>query len=221
MSLPMPADTSFHITKRSLDSGYTMPTLEAASDYYEIGYLLSGDRLAITPGGSYTLREGTVGTMPPFVYHRTIPLSNVPYNTYLVKFKPDFVRPLTDAFGHTILEEVYSRLFNRFPPSAGMNSINRTPPTGISVYSASSATFCSPCWKTGFQTMPLTARTRTQLRSPTRHRSPRPSSMRCTTWNSTTRKIPPSRRPHCSPGTLLRIFPDYSTPSSGSLIPNI
>ncbi len=119
MSLPMPADTNFHITKRSLDSGYTMPTLEAASDYYEIGYLLSGDRLSITPGGSYTLREGTVGTMPPFVYHRTIPLSNVPYNTYLVKFKPDFVRPLTDAFGHTILEEVYSRLFNRFPPSAG------------------------------------------------------------------------------------------------------
>ena len=77
MSFPMPADASFHITKRSLDSGYIMPTLEAASDYYEIGYLLSGDRLSITPDGSYPLREGTVGTMPPFVYHRTIPLSNV------------------------------------------------------------------------------------------------------------------------------------------------
>lgn len=119
MSLPMPADTSFYITKRALDSGYTMPTLEASGDYYELGYLLSGDRLSITPDCSYALRAGMVGTMPPFVYHRTIPLSNAPYTTYLVKFKPDFVKPLTDTFGYNILEEIYSQLFNRFPPATG------------------------------------------------------------------------------------------------------
>lgn len=116
----MPADTSFYITKRSLDSDYVMPTLEASSDYYELGYLLSGDRLSITPDCSYPLRAGTVGTMPPFLYHRTIPLSDAPYNTYLIKFKPEFVKPLTDALGQNVLEEIYSQLFNRFAPS--MNS---------------------------------------------------------------------------------------------------
>lgn len=119
MSFPMPANASFSITKRSLDSDYVMPTLEAAGDYYELGYMISGDRLAITPDCSYPLRAGTVGTMPPYIYHRTIPLSNAPYNTYLIKFKPEFVRPLTDSFGQNILEEIYSQLFNRFSPSAG------------------------------------------------------------------------------------------------------
>ena len=117
MPFPLPADTSFHISKRSLDSDYAMPTLQASSDYYEIGYLISGDRLTITPGCSYTTGAGSVGTMPPFLYHRTIPLSNAPYNTFLIKFKPSFVRPLTDAFGQNILEEIYSQLYNLFPPS--------------------------------------------------------------------------------------------------------
>lgn len=117
MSFPMPANASFSIIKRSLDSDYVMPTLEAAGDYYELGYMISGDRLAITPDCSYPLRADTVGTMPPYIYHRTVPLSNAPYNTYLIKFKPEFVKPLTDSFGQNILEEIYSQLFNRFSPS--------------------------------------------------------------------------------------------------------
>lgn len=117
MPFPLPADTVFHISKRSLDSDYVMPTLQASVDYYQIGYLVSGDRLTITPNCSYTQSAGSVGTMPPYVYHRTIPLSNTPYNTYLVKYKPEFVKPLTDAFGHNILEEIYSQLYNCFPPS--------------------------------------------------------------------------------------------------------
>lgn len=114
MPLPLPANTSFYITKRELDSNYAMPTLEASSDYYEIGYILSGDRLTITPDCSYALNAGSVGTMPPFLYHRTIPLSNAPYHTYLIKFTLDFVRPLTDAFGNNILDEIYSQLLNHF-----------------------------------------------------------------------------------------------------------
>ncbi len=117
MPFPLPADTRFLITKRSMDSDYVMPTLEASTDYYEIGYLISGDRLTITPGCSYTQGAGSVGTMPPFLYHRTLPLSDTPYNTYLIKFKPEFVSPLTDAFGHNILDEIYSQLYNDFPPS--------------------------------------------------------------------------------------------------------
>lgn len=114
MSMPMPANTRFLIVKRAIDSDYSMPTLEAASDYYEVGYLISGDRLIITPDCSYAMGEGTVGTMPPFIYHRTVPLSDKPYHSYLIKFIPDFVKPLTDAFGYSILDEIYSQLWNRF-----------------------------------------------------------------------------------------------------------
>lgn len=114
MPMPLPANTNFLIVKRALDSGYSMPILEASSDYYEAGYILSGDRLCITPEGSYAMNTGMVGTMPPFIYHRTIPLSDRPYNTYLIKFTPDFVRPLTDAFSCSLLDEIYSQMANRF-----------------------------------------------------------------------------------------------------------
>ncbi|MDE6622596.1 MAG: AraC family transcriptional regulator [Lachnospiraceae bacterium] len=117
MPFPMPADTNFSIVKRSLASDYAMPTLEAASDYYEIGYQISGDRMTITPDCSFALRANMVGTMPPYIYHRTLPLSDVPYISYLVKFRPEFVRPLTDALGQNVLDEIYSQLFNRFAPS--------------------------------------------------------------------------------------------------------
>lgn len=114
MPSPLPANVSFYITKREMNSDYAMPTLEAASSHYELGYMLSGDRLTITPDCSYALHAGSVGTMPPFIYHRTLPLSDAPYNNYLIKFTPDFVRPLTDSFGPHILDELFSQLANHF-----------------------------------------------------------------------------------------------------------
>lgn len=118
MPHPLPANTNFYIERKCLASNYAMQTLEASSEHYEIGYMISGDRLMITPTCSYTLHAGDVGTMPPFIYHKTVPFSNVPYDRYLIKFTPDFVSPLTDALGQNILNEVYSQLFNRFPASA-------------------------------------------------------------------------------------------------------
>lgn len=114
MPMPLPANTNFLIVKRALDSGYSMPILEASSDYYEAGYILSGDRLCITPDCSVAMNTGMVGTMPPFIYHRTISLSDRPYNTYLIKFTLDFIKPFTDALGRSLLDEIYSRIANRF-----------------------------------------------------------------------------------------------------------
>ena len=116
MSMPMPADTHFYIEKKYLDYSYTMPTMEASSDYYELGYVLSGDRLIITPTCSYTLHSGYVGVMPPFIYHRSVPTSKLPYERYLIKFTPSFVSPLTDALGRNVLDEISSQLFNCFSP---------------------------------------------------------------------------------------------------------
>lgn len=119
MPFPLPEKTNFYIEKRHINSDYAMPTLEASASHYEIGYLISGDRLTITPTCSYTTHAGDVGTMPPFIYHRTFPFSDAPYDSYLIKFTPDFIRPLTDAFGQNVLTELYSRLLNRFLPQTG------------------------------------------------------------------------------------------------------
>lgn len=118
MAIPLPADVHFYIEHSTYDASYEMPTMEASGDHFEIGYILSGDRLTITPTGSYVLHAGDVGTMPPYIYHRTLPSSDAPYERYLVKFRPDLVRPLTEAAGQNVLEEICAPLAHRFESGA-------------------------------------------------------------------------------------------------------
>lgn len=75
--------------------------------------------MTITPTYSYTTHAGDVGTMPPFIYHKTVPLSDAPYDRYLIKFTLQFVNPLIDALGRTVLDEIYSQLIHRFRPELG------------------------------------------------------------------------------------------------------
>ena len=115
MALPLPNGQLFYIAHRVLPADYEMPSLEIASDHYTVGYQISGDRTIITPNSIFTLHPGNIGTLAPYLYHRTVPASNEVYENILVKFSPLFVKPLTDQFGEQILDQIYERKTNRFP----------------------------------------------------------------------------------------------------------
>ncbi len=114
MALPLPEGQLFHIKYRRLPADYEMPSLEVASDHYTLGYHICGDRTTITPDVTVTSHPGYVGTMAPFVYHRTIPASDAPYESILIKFSPLFIRPLTERFGQQLLDDIYSRPTHHF-----------------------------------------------------------------------------------------------------------
>lgn len=114
MSKPMPANTQFYMEHKNMGVNYTMPTMELSKDYYEIGYGVSGDRMSITPTFSYSMHTGNVGTLPPFIYHKTIPLSDVPYDRYLIKFMPAFLSGFTDSLGNDFFNKVFSQPINCF-----------------------------------------------------------------------------------------------------------
>lgn len=116
MPRPLPEGCEFTIAKRSLPRDYEMPTLEVATDHYAIGYLISGSRTTITPNITYTQHPGYVGTLAPFIYHRTIPASKEVYESILIKFTLTFVKPFTDTFGLQALSRVYEHPTNRFEP---------------------------------------------------------------------------------------------------------
>lgn len=116
MPLPLPKGCDFYIVRRSMPADYEMPSLEVTADFYEMGYLLSGDRTTITPAMTYTQHPGFLGTLSPFTYHRTIPASCAPYESILVKFTSAFAKPFTDLFGIQALDRVYSQPTNRFSP---------------------------------------------------------------------------------------------------------
>lgn len=116
MARPLPEGCEFTIAKRSLPGDYEMPTLEVATDHYTIGYHISGSRTTITPNITYTQHPGYVGTLAPFVYHRTIPASKEVYESILVKFTLAFAKPFTDVFGLQALNRIYEHPANRFEP---------------------------------------------------------------------------------------------------------
>lgn len=117
MARPLPEGCEFTIAKRSLPGDYEMPTMEAATDHYAIGYLISGSRTTITPNITYTQHPGYVGTLAPFVYHRTIPASTEEiYESILIKYTLAFAKPFTDTFGIQALNRIYDHPTNRFEP---------------------------------------------------------------------------------------------------------
>ena len=107
MPLPLLPQQDFYIAHRILPADYAMPALEAANDHYGMGYIISGDRFVITPKQSYYHRKGELGIMPPYVYHKTMPLApeaNIPYEGILIKFSPKFVEPFTVCVGQSVFE---------------------------------------------------------------------------------------------------------------------
>ncbi len=114
MALPLPEGQLFQITHRMLPADYEMPSLEIAYDHYSINYHIQGDRTTITPSFTFTQHPGSVSTLAPYIYHRTVPASDKVYESILIKFSPLFVKPLTDRFGEQLLDRIYAHPTNRF-----------------------------------------------------------------------------------------------------------
>ncbi len=114
MPYPLPAGARITVTCSASDSGYAMPTMQMATDHYNIGYIVSGDRRAVTPSCSYSYHAGDVAMAPPLLFHRTVPESDAPYDRYLIKFSPDLLQPLREQADENIIDILYDERVCRF-----------------------------------------------------------------------------------------------------------
>lgn len=113
MAIPIPENQHIYISKRLISADYCMPSMQIIPNYYNIGYTISGDRFTITTTETYSYHSGDVSLLPPLVYHRTFSLSNTPYESILIKFTSDFVKPFIDTIGENRFKEFYnSRTFS-------------------------------------------------------------------------------------------------------------
>ncbi len=112
MAIPLNIGEHFEIRHRYFNADMRMPSMEMATDHYEVGYAISGDRITITPTETYSYHAGNVSMTPKFMYHRTIPGSDAPYENYLIKFTADFIKPFVDVIGTNTFNELYEeRIF--------------------------------------------------------------------------------------------------------------
>lgn len=103
----LPANTQIIIQKKSFSGKFSMTTMQMATDHYNICYVTSGDRRTITTTQTYDYHAGDVAMAPPFMLHRTVSLSDAPYNSYFIKFSPSFIQPFFDKIGHPIIDILY------------------------------------------------------------------------------------------------------------------
>ena len=114
MPAPLQEGTQIYIEHKKMGISYSMPVMEMAMDYYEIGYIISGDRKTITPTDTYYASAGTVGLTPPFVYHRTMAISDVPYERILIKFTKGFIEPFLKEVGQQVFDVLYEQKICNF-----------------------------------------------------------------------------------------------------------
>lgn len=114
MAVTISEGQNIMVSFRRRQADYEMPILELATDHYDLGLVVSGDRRGITPTQCYSYHAGDVTVMPPYLYHRSIPESDAPYEFYLIKFTPEIMQPFFDKVGKNIFEELYEEKVHRF-----------------------------------------------------------------------------------------------------------
>ncbi len=114
MALPLPQGKQFTITYRNLSGDFEMSSMEVASDHYSLGFIIHGDRKVITPTMTYTLHAGYVNAVAPYLYHRTVPASTGYYESYLIKFSPDYLNDFISAVGSQVMDNIFSDPPKRF-----------------------------------------------------------------------------------------------------------
>lgn len=109
MTIPMAEGQQIYVAHKRLPGSYCMPSMKMATSSYNMGYVISGDRLTVTPMQAYSYHAGDVALMPPYLYHRTLSESDAPYESYFIKFTPLFIQPFLDHIGHPMLDDLFEQ----------------------------------------------------------------------------------------------------------------
>ncbi len=118
MPIPIPRDKQITVERKSFPAGYDMPNHSMATDHYNIRYIVSGDRRTISPTESFSYHSGNVVMTPLYRYNRTMSESSVPYDRYLIKYRPEFAKPFIENVGKNAFDEMYDKSVFTFTPKA-------------------------------------------------------------------------------------------------------
>ena len=94
-----------------------MPHMQAASDHYMLGYLVSGDRKWFSYENIKIAHSGDVGISKPNVYHRNCAMSDIPYERYIIKFRLEALQPAINLVGQSEFDILCTDYLHFLPES--------------------------------------------------------------------------------------------------------
>ena len=106
MSKDIQKTPQIYIVRNKSSAQVPIQTTEMTKDYFEVGYILSGGRKVITPDKTYEAYAGMVGITHPYIYHKTVAISDEPYECILIRFTRAFAEPLIQIVGRTVVEQL-------------------------------------------------------------------------------------------------------------------
>lgn len=96
-------------------ANYCMSTSETYSEYYGIGYIVSGDRKIETPERTFFVHKGYISPITIGLQHRTSSLSDTPYAKYGVGFTPYLAEKCIEHIGYEVFHNVMSNASYELP----------------------------------------------------------------------------------------------------------
>lgn len=99
MPRPLKPDELIYVDHQIKPASYSMPCMQASFDHYSMVFLVSGDRKWFSYETIQIGHSGCVGIRKPNIYHRNLPMSDLPYDRYHIKFKIDALKPVIKLIG--------------------------------------------------------------------------------------------------------------------------
>lgn len=117
MPIPLSSNEIIHVDHKIKEASYSMPHMQAASDHYMLGYLVSGDRKWFSYENIKIAHFGDVGISKPNVYHRNCAMSDIPYERYIIKFRLEALQPAINLVGQSEFDILCTDYLHFLPES--------------------------------------------------------------------------------------------------------
>lgn len=118
MPEPIPHDYNFKVNHKKRDNHYSMPAATSYGNMYGIGYMLSGDRIIITPHKTVTVHPGTIQFMHKDLIHRTTYITDGIYENMDIKFRESVAEHIIAIIGQEQFDMLYEQISITLTPKA-------------------------------------------------------------------------------------------------------
>lgn len=110
MTVPIPFGYNFKVNHKKRDNHYSMASINVYGNIYGIGYMISGDRMIITPDKTIVVHPGAVQFMHKNLYHRTTYVSGEIYENIDIKFNESVARHIISVIGQEKFEMLFDQI---------------------------------------------------------------------------------------------------------------
>lgn len=118
MTEPIPYGYNFKVNHKRWDNHFAMATINVYGDIYGIGYMISGDRMIITPDRTVFVHPGNVQFMHRNLYHRTTWMSEGLYDNMDIKFRESVAEYIISVIGREQFDMLFEQINVVLTPEA-------------------------------------------------------------------------------------------------------